>query len=704
MSTSSYWVSENGSPSESRDNVFYERVRTYSPITKAVHVLDNSPTLSPASPGPATQSIVWMPESQTSQIQDVQSPGPYSQETIRRYIVQNQEQVQDVAAPYTQGTIRRYIVQNPEAEIQTHPQETIRRYIVQNQEQEIQAHPQETIRRYIVQNQEQEIQTHPQETIRRYIVQNQEQEIQTPPQETVRRYIVQNPEQEIQTYPQETIRRYIVQNPEQEIQTYPQETIRRYIVQNPEQEIQTYPQETVRRYIVQNPEQNYIKGNVGYLPSNNVIYEKTIRRVEMANPEERQVVRGMSVSSINDQVIEQNTQRKVSVQSSEDVISEPHYQQKVSVQNTEHVQRESTQNIEHVQRNAVQRNAVQSIEQIRRSSSSSGPEQLDARYFGELLAELSRKNNDLYTCLLQHVEKIGGRRPSDSEYQSEDVESLIPKGVSELTKQQIRYLLQMRQTSDKSMRLVLSTFSNLREDLGHLQTDLNKLETDKNSLERDLTFKDSQIKEYETILASLREKNRQQQQELKEIQMKLRSSEETMLSFRNAESDKDYRLKELEYAKNALHQENKNLRVQVTETVSSPVLQAKTDEITRHYKEMLESLRAEKDKEIRTLRTQITKFQHDVMSREGSSSDLQMRLLELTSSLEERDSLIKRQQEELFKLRQQRDSSSVTKEVITRQYSNNYPILRLLNDYKDKAPTTGTQTIVIERRQSSKHD
>lgn len=37
------------------------------------------------------------------------------------------------------------------------------------------------------------------------------------------------------------------------------------------------------------------------------------------------------------------------------------------------------------------------------------PEQLDCRFFGELLAELHRKSNDLYSCLLQHVEKIGTR-------------------------------------------------------------------------------------------------------------------------------------------------------------------------------------------------------------------------------------------------------------------------------------------------------
>ncbi|XP_073445997.1 protein POF1B isoform X2 [Dendrobates tinctorius] len=507
-------------------------------------------------------------------------------------------------------------------------------------------------------------------------------EVQSPgpyTQGTIRRYIVQNPEQDLQApYTQGTIRRYIVQNPEPEIQTYPHETVRRYIVQNPEQEIQTYPHETVRRYIVQNPEQNYVSG-VNYIPSNNVIYEKTVRRVEMGNPEERQtqVIRGTSVSSVNDQVIESNqNQKKVSIQSSEEVISE--------------------QNIQKV-------SSVQSIEQ-RRSSSSSGPEQLDARYFGELLAELSRKNNDLYSCLMTHVEKIGARKPSDSECSSEDIESLIPKGVSELTKQQIRYLLQMRQTSDKSMRLVLSTFSSLRDDLGHLQNDLNKLEIDKKSLERDLTFKDEQIKEYETMLASLREKNRQQQQEIKDGQMKLRGVEENILSMRNAESDKDYRLKELEYARNALQQENKNLRVQVTETVSNPMLQTKTDEITRQYKDMIDSLRDEKDKEIRILRSQISKFQHEVISREGSSSDLQMRLQELTSSLEERDSQIRRQQEELFRLRQLRDSKSVSQEVITRNYSNHYPILRLLSDYKDTSPSMGSQTIVIERRQTSKYE
>lgn len=86
------------------------------------------------------------------------------------------------------------------------------------------------------------------------------------------------------------------------------------------------------------------------------------------------------------------------------------------------------------------------------------------------------------------------------------MEALLPKGTSELTKQQIRYLLQVtsrnsnqsnawppssrtdvlcvcfvcvscvscqtRLTADKSMRLLLSTFSSLREELMHMSEDL----------------------------------------------------------------------------------------------------------------------------------------------------------------------------------------------------------------------------------------
>ncbi|XP_059241198.1 protein POF1B-like [Mustela nigripes] len=74
-----------------------------------------------------------------------------------------------------------------------------------------------------------------------------------------------------------------------------------------------------------------------------------------------------------------------------------------------------------------------------------GPEKLDPKYFGELLADLSRKNTDLYYCLLEHLQRIGGSKEDfESTDESEDIESLIPKGLSEFTKQQIRYILQQR--------------------------------------------------------------------------------------------------------------------------------------------------------------------------------------------------------------------------------------------------------------------
>uniref|UniRef100_A0A8C4Y8Y0 POF1B actin binding protein n=1 Tax=Gopherus evgoodei TaxID=1825980 RepID=A0A8C4Y8Y0_9SAUR len=297
--------------------------------------------------------------------------------------------------------------------------------------------------------------------------------------------------------------------------------------------------------------------------------------------------------------------------------------------------------------------------------------QLDSRYFGELLAEVNRKSNDLYSCLLQHVEKIGRRyyfNNTEELTHPEDIEDLIPKGLSELTKQQIRYLLQMRVTSDKSLRLVLSTFGSLREELCHLQDDLGKLETDKMLLEKDLAFKESQVKEYETLLASVRENNRQQQQGLRDSASKCRSLEEQIISLRYAEGEKDCRLKELEYCKRALEQEIQNLRMQ---TCSNPVIQTTTDELSSRYVEMINNLREDKDREIRNLRSQINQFQQDISRRDGSNSDFQMRLHELTSMLEEKETFIKQQQEELFRLKQERlscnQSTGVTKSIITKK-------------------------------------
>ncbi|XP_065771692.1 protein POF1B isoform X2 [Muntiacus reevesi] len=333
------------------------------------------------------------------------------------------------------------------------------------------------------------------------------------------------------------------------------------------------------------------------------------------------------------------------------------------------------------------------------------PEKLDPKYFGELLADLSRKNMDLYHCLLEHLQRIGGSKQDfESIDESEDIESLIPKGLSEFTKQQIRYILQMRNMSDKSLRLVLSTFSNIREELGHLQNDLTSLENDKIRLEKDLAFKETQIKEYEELLASVRADNRQQQQGRQDSTSKCQALEEDNLSLRHTLSDIEYRLKELEYCKRNLEQENKNLRMQVSETCTGPILQAKMDEIGNHYMEMVKNLRMEKDREICKLRTQLNQYQKDVSRREGSCSDFQFKIHELTSLLEEKDSLIKRQSEELSKLRQEiysshnQPSSGGRTTITTRKYRTQYPILGLLyDDYEYIPPGSDTQTIVIEK-------
>ncbi|XP_059994226.1 protein POF1B isoform X3 [Lagenorhynchus albirostris] len=347
---------------------------------------------------------------------------------------------------------------------------------------------------------------------------------------------------------------------------------------SPTVKVTTYPQTTIRQYVVQNPEQEplspFLRGG-HFFPGNNVIYEKTIRKVEKLN---------------TDPVIIQDD----------------------------------------------------------------GPEKLDPKYFGELLADLCRKNTNLYHCLLEHLQRIGGSKQDfESTDESEDTESLIPKGLSEFTKQQIRYILQMRGMSDKSLRLVLSTFSNIREELGNLQNDLTSLENDKIRLEKDLAFKETQIKEYEELLASVRANNRQQQ---------------------------------------------------FSETCTGPMLQAKMAEIGNYYMEMVKSLRMEKDREICKLRTQLNQYQKDVSRREGSCSDFQFKIHELTSLLEEKDSLIKHQSEELSKLRQEiysshnQPSSGGRTTITTRKYRSQYPILGLLyDDYEYIPPGSDTQTIVIEK-------
>uniref|UniRef100_A0A8D2DXT4 POF1B actin binding protein n=1 Tax=Sciurus vulgaris TaxID=55149 RepID=A0A8D2DXT4_SCIVU len=470
-----------------------------------------------------------------------------------------------------------------------------------------------------------------------------------------------------------------------------------HITENTEQELHspavkvtTYPQTTIRRYIVQNPEQEplspFLRGG-HFFPGNNVIYEKTIRKVEKLN---------------TDQECYPQVQCHHHIIQQPQIIHSPHCQQSHSSQQI-HSITGSDSTSTNIGNELCHGGANQIHEQV--IIQDDGPEKLDPKYFGELLADLSRKNTDLYHCLLEHLQRIGGSKQDfESTDKSEDIESLIPKGLSEFTKQQIRYILQMRGMSDKSLRLVLSTFSNIREELGHLQNDLTSLENDKISLEKNLAFKETQIKEYEELLASVRANNRQQQQGLQDSNSKCQALEENNLSLRHTLSDMEYRLKELEYCKRNLEQENKNLRMQVSETCTGPMLQAKMDEIGNHYMEMVKNLRGEKDREICKLRSQLNQYQKDVSRREGSCSDFQFKLHELTSLLEEKDSLIKRQSEELSKLRQEiysshtQPSSAGRTTITTKKYRTQYPILGLLyDDYEYIPPGSDTQTIVIEK-------
>uniref|UniRef100_UPI0037E93C49 protein POF1B n=1 Tax=Semicossyphus pulcher TaxID=241346 RepID=UPI0037E93C49 len=334
------------------------------------------------------------------------------------------------------------------------------------------------------------------------------------------------------------------------------------------------------------------------------------------------------------------------------------------------------------------------------------PTKMDTRYFGELLADVYRKNCDIHSCISEHVSKIRGQKhqldPSnDYKVEKEEVEALLPKGATELTKQQIRYLLQTRLTADKSMRLLLSTFSSLREELLHMSEDLRRLESEKEALERDLSFKADQARQYDCLLEAVRENNRQLQLSLKETSASQRSLESQLMSSKSTDSGREFKVKELEGRMRALEKENEMLRQKLAGQASSSTLHIKTEELSRQYNDQLDSMRKEKDQEIQRLRTQITRIQTEVTT-ERSSSDqsLQLRISELISMLEERQTTITRQEEELKRLRMERSDSSknVTKTIITKRYRNQYPILGLLSDdYRVTSPVKEDKTIVIER-------
>ncbi|XP_067904098.1 protein POF1B [Heterodontus francisci] len=331
-------------------------------------------------------------------------------------------------------------------------------------------------------------------------------------------------------------------------------------------------------------------------------------------------------------------------------------------------------------------------------------EKLDPRYFGELLAELTCKTTDLHNILFENMQKIKGKQNRlevniDVNDTNESIETLIPKGLSELTKQHLRYLLQTRITVDKSLRLLLATFNSLREDLLHLQDDLNKLATDKEMLERDLGFKSQQVAEYLKILESVRENNRQLQNTIKENSSTNRSLEDLILNLRNSEADKEFRVKELEYSKRALEQENETLRQQLTKSPSSlsysSIFKAET---SNNYYEMVDKLREEKDKEINNLRSQISNMKREMSSGQDSSSSLKLKLLEYNHNLSEKDTIIKEKNEEIMRLKSspRGTDKNVTHTIITKRYVD-YPILGLLKDNKLTSSAKEMRSIFTEK-------
>ncbi|KAM6912101.1 protein POF1B [Lycodopsis pacificus] len=370
--------------------------------------------------------------------------------------------------------------------------------------------------------------------------------------------------------------------------------------------------------------------------------------------------------------------------------------------------------------NVIQHKQQPAIEKISRSEvrtelrtelrETPQPTKMDTRYFGELLAEVYRKNCDIHSCISEHVSKIRGQKhqldPSnDYKVEKEEVEALLPKGATELTKQQIRYLLQTRLTADKSMRLLLSTFSSLREELLHMSEDLRRLESEKESLERDLSFKADQAQQYDLLLGTVRENNRQLQASLKETSATQRSLENQLMGSKNNDSSRDFKLKEMEGRMRAMEKENDMLRQKLAGQGSSTTLHLKTEELSRQYKDQLSTMKSEKDQEIQRLRSQITRIQTEVTTStsEKSSSDnsLQLRISELLMMLEQRKTTITKQEEEIRKLMQAKTESSksqVTKTIITNSYRNRYPLLGLLgDDYVTSSPVKEANTIVIER-------
>ncbi|XP_056909598.1 protein POF1B isoform X2 [Takifugu flavidus] len=394
------------------------------------------------------------------------------------------------------------------------------------------------------------------------------------------------------------------------------------------------------------------------------------------------------------------SQSSSSLKSPEPSVEEEEEEEVVIEEDDEEEEEVEVEEVEIV--NVIQNRAPPPVFEVTKTEVREAPQptKLDTRYFGELLADVYRKNCDIHSCISEHVAKIHGKK-HELELQKDDVEDLLPKGATELTKQQIRYLLQTRLTADKSMRLLLSTFSSLREELMHMTEDLRRLEAEKEGLERDLSFKAEQAQQYDGLLEAVRENNRQLQLSLKETITAQRDLEGQLASCRSADSTRDFKTKELEGRLRALEKENEMLRQKLAGQSSSSTLQIKTEELSRQYRDQLSTMREEKDREIQRLRTQITTIQTDTSSTKSSAErSLQLKISELLAMLEQRQTTITRQEEEIRKLMQERNDSSknVTKTIITKRYRNQYPMLGLLgDDYQVTSPVKEAKTIVIER-------
>ncbi|XP_077361997.1 protein POF1B isoform X1 [Festucalex cinctus] len=432
---------------------------------------------------------------------------------------------------------------------------------------------------------------------------------------------------------------------------------------------------------------------------------------QMMSPVYLQGVPRLSVSSLDSELLfQQNTSvsrnsSSFSLSSSPPKTPEPSLEEEEEEEEEEDDEAVEVEETEIV--NIIQQKPLPAIEKISRTevkTDLSEATKMDTRYFAALLADVYRKNCDIHSCISEHVSKIRGQKVDLGVDQVEDVEALLPKGATELTKQQIRYLLQTRLTADKSMRLLLSTFSSLREELLHMSDDLRRLETEKEALERDLAFKVDQARQYDSLLEEVRENNRQLQVSLKETTASQRSLESQLMSARNTDSSRDFRMRELEGRIRALEKENEILRQKQLGQSNSSTLHIKTEELSRQFNEQLGTMRQEKDQEIQRLRTQITRLQTEVTTERSASASektLQLKISELLAMLEQRQTTISRQEEEIRRLmmdRTRNDSSKTTKTIITKRYRNQYPLLGLLSDdYQVTSPVGEDKTIVIER-------